>query len=424
MTLPSETVSPPSPRRILLADADAFYVAVARLVDPEGAGRTPLLIVGGAADHRGVVTSASYEAREYGVHSAMPTAHAMRLCPGATVVPVPRDVCARKSREIRRVLQRFTPVVEPASIDEFYLDLTGTEQLYQEDLAETAVRIRQTVIHESDLSVSIGGGTSKLVAKLAAKRAKPRPGTGGSGVFIVAPGEEATFLEQLDLADIPMIGPRFQEQLARYGLRTVRDALPYDVETLVAWLGERAGNWLYHRIRGRESAQVEGRQRAKSLSHEETFAEDLSADGDLERELLRLASGVARDLRAKGLSAHTITVKIRDADFTTRQASRTLPDAVCADRPIHETARRLLGKLRKARRTGARLLGVAGSHLVREADSTRQLSLFEEEPVAALETRQDRTLAHVMDEINVKYGRKGIVRAAEVSRKNEREGPR
>ncbi len=420
---PPDAVSP-SPSRILLADADAFYVAVARLTDPEGAGRTPLLIVGGAADGRGVVTSASYEAREYGVRSAMPTAQALRLCPGATVVPVPRDVCSRKSREIRRVLGNFTPVVEPASIDEFYLDLTGTEQLYKgEDLTTTAARIRQTVIEETDLSVSIGGGTSKLVAKLAAKRAKPRPGREGSGVFIVPPGEEQAFLEQLDLADIPMIGPRFQEHLARYGLRRVKDALQHDVETLVAWFGERSGQWLYRRIRGRDTGHVEGRPRAKSLSHEETFAVDLTTDNDLERELLRLTSSVARDLRAKSLRARTITVKIRDADFTTRQASHTLPDAVCADRPIYETAARLLHKLRKARRTGARLLGIAGSHLAREGDSTRQLALFDEEPVAALETRRDQTIAHAMDEINVKYGRKGIVRAAEVRSKNERESP-
>jgi DNA polymerase-4 len=322
------------------------------------------------------------------------------------------------------VLERFTPVVEPASIDEFYLDLSGTEQLYKgENLTATASRIRQAVIGETDLPVSIGGGTSKLIAKLAAKRAKPRPGRDGSGVFIVPPGEEQAFLEQLDLADIPMIGPRFQEHLARYGLRKVKEALQYNEDTLVAWFGERSGHWLYDRIRGRDSGHVEGRPRAKSLSHEETFARDLTTDHDLERELLRLSSSVARDLRAKNLRTRTITVKIRDSDFTTRQASHTLPDAISADRPIHETAARLLKKLRRARRTGARLLGVAGSHLVREDDSTRQLALFDEEPVAALETRRDQTIAHAMDEINVKYGRKGIVRAAEVKPKQERESP-
>ncbi|PYO71872.1 MAG: hypothetical protein DMD67_17875 [Gemmatimonadetes bacterium] len=150
-------------RRILLADADAFYVAVARLADPAGAGQARLLIVGGSPERRGVVTSASYEARAYGVHSAMPMARAVRLCPGATVVPVPWDACAAKSREIGAVLRRFTPAVEQASSDEFYLDLSGTEALYgDEALAATAHRIRQALTTETALSVSIGGGTSSV----------------------------------------------------------------------------------------------------------------------------------------------------------------------------------------------------------------------------------------------------------------------
>src|SRR2546425_5673763 len=184
-----------SGRRILLADADAFYVAVARLVDPEGAGRAPLLIVGGSADHRGVVTSASYEARRFGVHSAMPMGRAIRLCPKAMVVPVPWEACAAKSRHIRDVLARFTPVVEQASSDEFYLDLSGTERLYRgEPLAATARRIREAVLAETTLSLSIGGASSKLVAKLAAGVAKPRPGLPSHGVPGVAPGTEAAFM--------------------------------------------------------------------------------------------------------------------------------------------------------------------------------------------------------------------------------------
>jgi DNA polymerase-4 len=191
-----------SPRRILLADADAFYVAVARLVDPEGAGRTPLLIVGGSADIA-VVTSASYEARRFGVHSAMPMARAVRLCPEAMVVPVPWEPCAAKSREIREVLERFAPVVEQASSDEAYLDLSGTEKLYHgESLADTARRIRTAVYERTGLWVSIGGGTSKLVAKLAAGVAKPAPDAPGSGVHVVTPGEEVAFMRRFTLADL------------------------------------------------------------------------------------------------------------------------------------------------------------------------------------------------------------------------------
>src|SRR2546430_9415170 len=167
----------------------SFYVAVARLADPEGAGKARFLIVGGSPEQRGVVTSASYEARAFGVHSAMPMARAVRLCPAATVVPVPWEACAQKSREIGAALRRFTPVVEQASSDEFYLDLSGTEELYgQEPLAATARRMRDAVIAETSLSLSIGGGTSKFVAKLAAGLAQPRPGQAADGVHVVGPG--------------------------------------------------------------------------------------------------------------------------------------------------------------------------------------------------------------------------------------------
>ena len=161
-----------NPRRILLADADAFFVAVARMVDPDGAGKEPLLIVGGTRESRGVVCSASYEVRKFGVRSAMPISRALRLCPRAMCVPVPRRACGEKSREIRTVLARFAPVVEGASIDEWYMDLGGTEKLYShEPLATTAHRIRTEVVKQTKLSVSIGGGTSKLVAK-ARRRAR------------------------------------------------------------------------------------------------------------------------------------------------------------------------------------------------------------------------------------------------------------
>src|SRR5437867_12643911 len=167
----------PWDRRILLVDADAFYVAVARLVDPDGAGKAPLLIAGGSAERRGVVTSASYEARAFGVHSAMPMARAIRLCPDAMVVPVPWQACVEKSRDIKRALTDFTPAVEQASSDEFYLDLSGTERLYKgEPLAETGRRIRATVQEVTRLTVSIGGGTSKVVAKLAAGARHARAG--------------------------------------------------------------------------------------------------------------------------------------------------------------------------------------------------------------------------------------------------------
>src|SRR5690349_921149 len=178
-------------RRILHADADAFFVSVARMTDPEGAGKATLLIVGGRPGSRGVVCSASWETRAFGVRSAMPIAQALRLCPDAMCVPVPRQACSATSKAIAAVLARFTPVVEGASIDEWYLDLSGTEALYHDEpLESTARRIRETVHKETGMWLSFGGGSSKLVAKLAAERAKPRPGTGATGVRIVEEGTE------------------------------------------------------------------------------------------------------------------------------------------------------------------------------------------------------------------------------------------
>ncbi len=394
--------------RILLADADAFYVAVARMVDPEGAGKAELLIVGGTRESRGVVCSASYETRKFGVRSAMPISRALRLCPRAMCVPVPRGVCSRKHREIRAVLDRFSPVVESASIDEWYMDLAGTEALYHnEPLAVTARRIRDAVKEATTLSVSIGGGTSKLVAKLAVERAKPKPGTGATGVHVVDPGQEGEFLATFALADLPLVGPKFQERLAKLGMKTVRDVLPYDAATLARWLGDREGHWLYERVRGIDRAEVESRGDAKSISRDETFAEDIQSDDELHRELLALATRAASDLRADGMTARTITVRIRDFDFRTWSASRTLPRGVIADRVIHGVAKSLLAKLRSGRRVPARLLGVALSSLAADPDAD-QLALFEAAAAGEEETARDRALVRAVDKLRDRFGPEGI----------------
>ena len=303
-------------RRILLADADAFFVAVARMVDPDGAGKAPLLIVGGTRESRGVVCSASYEARSFGVRSAMPISRALRLCPDAMCVPVPGRACREKSREIRAVLDKFAPLVQSASVDEWYLDLGGTEGIYHgEPLAITAERIRSGVRTATAMSVSIGGGTSKLVAKLAVERAKPKPGTSATGVHIVEPGAEGEFLRTVELADIPFIGPRFQQRLATFGLRSVPDVLRHDMTTLAGWLGQREAEWLYRRVRGIDGAELESRGDQKSISRDDTFPADISDDDSLKRELLALVTRAASDLRGGGLTARTVTVRIRDHDF-------------------------------------------------------------------------------------------------------------
>ena len=402
----------PAARRILLADADAFFVAVARMVDPDGAGKAPLLIVGGSRDSRGVVCSASYETRKFGVRSAMPIARALRLCPNAMCVPVPRKACSVKSAEIRAVLERFAPVVEGASIDEWYLDLGGTEGLYHnETLAMTARRIREAVYRATGLSISIGGGTNKLVAKLAVERAKPKAGTGGNGVHVVEPGAEQEFLRSFTLAEIPLIGPKFQERLAARGMTAVPDVLRHDLSVLRSWFGEREAEWLWNRVHGVSESPVESGGEAKSISRDETFAEDIRDDRDLQRELLALVTRAASDLRGDGLAARTITVKIRDMDFRTRSAQRTLIEPVVSDRVIMRVARELLTKLRATRRVPARLLGVSLSSLGQDPHAD-QLTLFAAEADPLTETERDRQLARTVDRVRQRFGAKAILPAS------------
>jgi DNA polymerase-4 len=326
-------------------------------------------------------------------------------------VPVPRRVCGEKSHEIRAVLAQHSPVVEGASIDEWYMDLGGTEGLYKEPLAETARRIRDAVRAATSLAISIGGGTSKLVAKLAVERAKPKPDTNATGVHVVDPGDEGSFLETFDLADIPLVGPRFQERLARRGMRRVPDVLQYDLPTLAQWLGAREAEWLFRRVRGLDASEVEGHGDAKSISRDETFPADINDDASLARELLALVTRASSDLRGDGLTARTVTVKLRDHDFKTRQASRTLDMPVMSDRVVFATATALLARLRRARRVPARLVGVSLSSLATDATAD-QLTLFEREDAPLSETDRDRALARTVDRVRAKFGAKSIMPAS------------
>ncbi len=388
-------------RRILLADADAFYVAVARAVDPDGAGKAPLLIVGGSRESRGVVCSASYETRKFGVRSAMPIARALRLCPDAVCVPVPFKACNQKSAEIRQLLHQFAPIVEGASIDEWYLDLTGTESVYHhEPLATTAERIRSRLREATGLTLSIGGGTNKLIAKMAVDRAKPS--AGGNGVVIVEPGMEEAFLRSCTLADIPLVGPKFQARLARHGFITVEDVLRYDLATLQNWMRKREASWLWNRVHGVDDGDVRHRTMNRGISRDETFGKDLHDDADIERELLRLVTRAAADMRGDGLTARTVAVRLRDWDFKTRSAQRTLPEPVVSDRVILRVAHELLTTLRKVRRVPARLVGVRLSGLEKAA-ATGQLVMLTQE------TERDRGLSRAIDRVRQKFGAKAIV---------------
>ena len=426
-------------RRILLVDADAFFVAVARQVDPEGAGKAALLIVGGRPGSRGVVCSASYECRAFGVRSAMPISRALKLCPEAMCVPVPRGACSSRSREIQAVLARFAPVVQASSIDEWYCDLGGTETLYgHESLAATAHRIRQAVFDATGLNVSIGGGTSRLIAKMAVEVAKPKPGTGADGVQCVPPGGEASFLSRFRLADLPMVGPRLTDKLARMGLETVQDAQAWSAEALVSRLGERAGSWLARRVRGVDDSIVSPRERQKQVSREDTFARDLDDDEVIERELLRLAVRVSADLRRQALRARTVTVKVKDRDFKSRTAQRTLANFIESEKSVVKAARPLLRHLRGKRRVPIRLLGIALSHFDDDPEAAplpaAQLGLFGVEaatpaagsapaPADPEESPRDRALTRALDRIRDRYGSGAILPARLVDPEQDT-GPR
>ncbi|MEJ2539199.1 MAG: DNA polymerase IV [Gemmatimonadota bacterium] len=391
----------PHPRRVLLVDCDMFYVQVARLEDPLGAGREPLLIVGGSASGRGVVTSASYACRRYGVRSAMPTGEALRLCPDAVVVGVPRGAVSRRSRQVRDALEELAPVVQAASVDEFYLDLTGTERLFHDEpLEATARRIRERVLEETGISVSIGGGTNRLVAKLATRPAKP------GGVFVVPPGGEEAFVGGLELRELPGVGPALLKELERRGLRTVAEARAAGRDWLVRWLGESRGPWLWDRMSGRDDSEVVHGEGRKSISSERTFSRDLDDDQELRRRLLRLTVSVTGTLREKGLLARTVTVKLRDADFTTRQRSHTFAEPVESDRVIFPVARALLDDLRRQRPRPARLIGVGMSNL-HEGPTPRQMALFESPQPH--ETELDRALNRAVDSLRGRFGRDAVL---------------
>lgn len=387
------------PRRILHVDCDMYFVQVAKLEDPEGVGRQRMVVVGGRPEGRGVVTSASYEVREFGVRSGMPMSQALRLCPQAVVVPVPREACSRRSREVGAVLARFTPVVEAASIDEFYLDLTGTERLYGgESLEETARTIQRAVREEAGIAVSIGGGSQRMISKMATRLAKP------DGVYTVPAGEEAAFMLRFEVSRIPGVGPVLAETLRRRGVTTVRDALAHDRASLCLWLGDSRGSWLFDRVRGVDPTPVEPRGEAKSVSHERTFSVDVRSAPELETQLLRLVGELGSDLRRKGLRARTLRVYVRDHDFKDRQIGRTTPQPVDSDRALYRLGREMLRELWARRPVAVRLLGIGASNFT-TGDPEQMLLL---EPAAPLETERDRRVARAADSLRARFGREAI----------------
>lgn len=383
-------------RRILHVDVDAMFVQCAVMADPEGLGDQPLILVGGRAEGRGVVASASYGCRAFGIRSAMPMVTALRLCPQAVRVPVPGEMVRTKSRELARVLEDWAPVMAMASVDEAYLDLTGTEALYRHDsLSDTARRIQAAVKERTGLDVSLGGGSNRLVAKLATSFAKPR------GVYVVPAGEEEAFVGRLSIGDLIGVGPALEEELRRRGVTSMQALRRLELSTLGGWWGEDRARWLWRRCRGIDSAPVAEDDVTKSVSSETTFARDIAGRDELERALLAQVVDAAASLRRKGLYARTITVKVRDRDFRDRSRGRTLDEAVQTEKAIFRVARELLRDLRERSDVPARLVGVALTNLS-EVGESAQASLLEVAPPA--ESERDRALARAADRLRARFG--------------------
>lgn len=396
MSVPLEQASAPV-RRILHVDVDAMFVQCAIIADPERLADEPLILVGGSPEGRGVVTSASYGCRAYGVRSAMPMATALRLCPKAIVVRTPGEMIRQKNRELRELLPDWSPIATMASVDEGYLDMTGTEMLYgHEPLEATARRIQADVKERTGLDVSIGGGSNRLVAKLATSFAKP------AGVYVVPPGEEESFIGGLELKDLIGVGPSLLSALERKGITTMAALQALGIETMASWWGPERARWLWRRCRGIDSSPVTPHEGVKSVSSETTFARDLSDFLDLEQELLGQVVDAAASLRRKGLYARTLTVKVRDHEFRDRSRSRTLDEPVRTDHVIFRIARQLLADLWRRDDSPVRLIGVALTSLS-ESDADPQQVIHEVAP--PIEGERDRRLAEAVDRIRDRHGR-------------------
>jgi DNA polymerase-4 len=349
-------------RTIFHVDMDAFFVSVEELFDLSLKGKP--VVVGGQRNERGVVSAASYAARKFGVHSAMPLRTAAKLCPQAIFVDGHPERYREYSEKAYKVLQSFSPQVEMASIDEAYLDMTGTARLHGPPL-RAAHKLHQRMKEETMLNCSIGIGSSRLIAKVSSAQAKP------NGVLFIVHGEESKFLAPLDVREIPGVGKVTEKHLHEIGIKKVGDLARLEEKELE----ERFGKWglaLAGKARGEDAgawfdAEVGEREEARSVSHEHTYNEDTADQSQLEATLMRLSEMVGRRLREASLHARTVQLKLRYKDFTTltRAHSRSQPTQL--DGEIFDEVRTLF---RKNWRPGAeiRLLGVQTSHFERQAD--------------------------------------------------------
>ena len=379
-------------RTILHIDLDAFFVSVELLDRPDLRGGP--VAVGGHADERGVIASASYEARKFGVRSAMPTRIALQLCPDLILLSGHHEIYSRHSRKVMSLLSEVTPQIEQISIDEAFLDVTGTE--LQHGSAEKLARwLHDRIRDELGLPCSIGIAGNKLVAKIATEHAKP------NGICRVPIGEEAAFLAPLPVRALWGVGPKTAEILKTMGIETIGQISQTRSDTLVRHFGQRGAVDLIRRASGEDESPVESEQSIKQVSQEITFTRDVADTSRLRSMLLELSEHVGVRLREDHLSARTIAIKIRYGDFTTFTRQTTLPQSIDLDQSIFETAWSLFEA--NWNRHSVRLIGVAARGL---GQAVKQLSLFESQS-----ERIDQ-LTKTVDQIRHRFGTQSLQRGS------------
>lgn len=394
--------------RTLHLDLDAFFVEVCRQRHPE-LRNVEFLVVGGRREERGVVQSASYAARKFGVRAGMPIAEAARRCPQATFFRGSFRHYRDASRAVLAVLRRYSPTVVMASLDEAYLDFTGTERMFPVSLLPEAERIRDAVKQETGLDSSIGIGTNRMIAKLASDQAKPR------GLMEIRAGWEEGFLAGLPLRALPGVGPKTAERWAGLGLTEVRQIQEMELENLQRILGDGARE-LKLRAHGHGSSRLSADRLPRSVSRETTLSRDATDKGRLDALLALFVSRVAGQLREEGLAARTVVLKLRHGDFYTVTRRHTLGEPTSLDKEILVAVRALFDRAFEdviRRKKGVRLIGVAATNLVESATE----DLFE--PV---ERTRLRELTTAIDQVRKKFGFDAVATAETLPlRRQERE---
>ncbi|GAA1813313.1 DNA polymerase IV [Agromyces neolithicus] len=388
---------------ILHVDMDAFFVSVELLKRPDLRGKP--VLVGGTAG-RGVVAAASYEARKYGVNSAMPMSIALQRCPNAVVLRGDYASYSTYSKRVMEIFQEITPLVEPLSIDEAFLDVSGARRLHGSP-AEIAWTIRRRVLDETGLTCSIGVAATKYVAKVASSRAKP------DGMLVVPAADTITFLHPLPVSALWGVGSVTEESLARFGLRTVGDVAAMPASALERAVGPALAAKLGSLANGIDPRHVHTTRTEKSIGHENTFGHDLVDPVEIRRELLRLSNNVAVRLRKAGLVARTVTLKLRYGDFRTVTRSRTLSEPTDVARRIYDEASDALGEL-IGDGERVRLIGVRAEHL---RVSTTGAMLWDPD-------EDWRDAERTIDEVTAKFGRGAVTPAALVGRVGDRRAGR